>query len=509
MVVQPREAFKSAGAESPFIYLNRCVGDCTVTGSSTNDARTQQSSIPGSGTFVLHELTNFMGSTGSNGNCYGGSHNAMACTDDGPCTGDTCNTAAGTCIANSQVACTADDECNGFCDTADALWAGIVQCMTEVYSPYSVTVTDSLPAQTYTEAIVAGLPDELGQAGNVLGIAPIASDCSAVNDAMSFTFGNNHAGAGPARALDICWTVSQETAHVFGLDHEYQFVSAFPINGNSACMDPMTYRTDCGGEKFFRNADAMCGEYQTRDCRCHGTQNSHQKLLGVFGAGQSLIAPPEVTIVGTPQPRQGSPWSVAATAGSQRGVLTVQLWLNNYPWATLPGAMFGASGQVDPGNYPLVAPSNVPPGTIDVMVKAFDDLGIEGDSSVVTVQNGPPCTTADVCAVGQNCNDGRCEWPTPVGQLGDSCPYPQYCTSGVCSPGKKPYCTDSCVIGESWAGCPSGYECTQISGSNGYCSPASGGCCSAGDARGAMWMHAGLAALVVGFVTRRRRRARA
>ncbi|HTR55402.1 MAG TPA: MYXO-CTERM sorting domain-containing protein [Kofleriaceae bacterium] len=508
VVVQPREAFSAMGT-TPNIYLNRCIGDCTVTGSSTNDARTQQSTIPGTGTFVLHELTNFMGSVGSNGNCYGGSHNAVPCTDDTPCTGDTCNVAAGTCTANPSVTCTADDECQGFCDTADATWAAVVQCMTEVYSPYAAVITDQLPSGvTYNETLVAGLPDELGQGSNVLGIAPIASDCSAVSDVISFTFANAHPGAGQTRALDICWTAAQETAHTFGLDHEYQFVYAFPINDNSACMDPMTYRTDCGGEKFFRNADALCGEYQTRDCRCHGTQNSHEKLLSALGSGQSLIPAPTVAIVGTPVPRLGAPWSVVAAAGSRRGVLDVELWLNNYPWTSAPGAIFGSDGQVDPGSYPLVAPANVPPGTIDVVVKAYDDLGVEGDSTMITLQNGPPCTDTSLCLLGQNCTDGRCEWPTPVGQIGDACPYPQYCESGVCSPGKNPYCTDSCLVGKP-QGCPSGYQCTQISGSSGYCSPASGGCCSAAGASDRVWLHAGLAALVVGLVTRRRRRARA
>ena len=47
----------------------------------------------------------------------------------------------------------------------------------------------------------------------------------------------------------------------------------------------MTYRVDCGGEKFFRDRDAQCGEDAVRDCTCKGTQNSHAKLLTKFGPG--------------------------------------------------------------------------------------------------------------------------------------------------------------------------------------------------------------------------------
>ena len=84
---------------------------------------------------------------------------------------------------------------------------------------------------------------------------------------------------------NICWTAAQETAHALGLDHEYVF-----SDGTSACNDPMTYRMDCGGQKFFRNKAAQCGEVGVRTCRCGGSQNSHVKIRGVFGDGTSLIA---------------------------------------------------------------------------------------------------------------------------------------------------------------------------------------------------------------------------
>jgi MYXO-CTERM domain-containing protein len=508
MVEQPPSAFTGNPAvESPYIYLNRCVGGCVVTGGQGNDARQQHTSIPPAGTYTISEFTNYGGVTGANGNCVGGSKDTTACTMDAQCQGDTCNAAAGTCNGNASVNCTTDAQCNGVCETADGDWAAVVQCMQEVYSPFAVTVTDTLPqGADYTEAIIGGIPQELDQAKDVLGIAPFASDCSAQNNVISFTFANQHPGTLATRALGVCWTAAQETAHAFGLDHEFQFVSAYPTNGNSACMDPMTYRVDCGGEKFFRNADAMCGEQTTRTCRCGGTQNSHAKLLTVFGAGQSIVPAPEVAITATPTTRLGEAWPVFAQAGSKRGVLTVELWLNGYPWASMPGGVFGVAGQVDPSNYTLTAPANVPDGIIDVVVKAYDDLGVEGDSAPVTVVKGAPCTSATTCLTGQKCSNGRCAWDPPVGQIGDSCPYPQYCVSGVCSPTTDPFCTENCTVGMAKA-CPSGYSCEQISGTHGFCNPSSdSGCCSTGGAGRAPWKHVVLAALVLAAATRRRQR---
>ena len=511
MVVQPREAFTGVPAsESPFIYINRCTGNCTITGGSTNDARMQQSSIPPAGTYTLSEFANYNGAVGANGNCVGGSKDTMPCTTDPQCQGDTCNTAAGTCNGNAGVACAMDAACNGVCETADVDWAEVVQCMKEVYSPYAVTVTDTVPpaGTSYTEAVIAGNPQELAEAGDVLGIAPFASDCSAQNNVISFTFANHHAGTGITRAQEICWTAAQETAHAFGLDHEFQFVSAYPTNSNSACMDPMTYRTDCGGEKFFRNADAMCGEFSARSCRCGGTQNSHAKLLSVFGDGMSIVPPPDVSIITMPNPRQGASWPVFVQAGSKRGVDHVELWLNGYPWGTVAGGVFGTTGQVDPSNYTLSAPAGVPDGTIDVMAKAYDDLGIEGDSQTVTVEKGPPCTSAGTCLTGQKCDSGRCFWDAPTGELGDTCPYPQSCKSGYCSPTQDPICSQTCQVGASRA-CPSGYDCVQLSGNNGFCYPSSGGgCCSAGGDPGTWWHHVALAGAVLAIASRRRGRKR-
>jgi hypothetical protein len=271
----------------------------------------------------------------------------------------------------------------------------------------------------------------------------------------------------------------------------------------------MTYRTDCGGEKFFRNMPASCGENTVRECRCGGTQNSHLKILNVFGPGTSIVPPPTAAVA---TPADGATVSsgfvVHATAGSKRGVARVELWLNGYKWAEAPGASFGQIGQLDPSNYTLNVPSDVPDGVIDIEVKAFDDLGAEGDSQVVTVTKGQPCADASACAAGQKCDAGKCYWDPASGQLGDACEYPQFCESGICQgTADQLICTQTCIVSSSGS-CPEGYDCVQTSGTDGICFPPAegGGCCSVGGG-GALGLQCGLACLVLGFVLRRRRAA--
>lgn len=432
---------------SPYLYLNRCTGGCTVHGSSTNDASSHRSSIPpAGGTFQISEFANDAGETGS----------------------------------------AADDE-----------WGAVVQCMKEVYSPYGITVTDIVPANvSYTEAVVAGQPGEIGRPVDNLGVAPIAANCEAEDNVMSFSFANHHGGSGETRIYDICWTAAQESAHAFGLDHEYVFT-----DGSSTCRDPMTYRDDCGGEKFFRNFRAQCGEYATRACRCGGTQNSHAAILKVFGPATPITMAPHVSINGL-VPGQQATGAVHATAGAQRGIAKVELFLNGSRWAVVGGAPFTTTGQPD-ADYALTIPEAVPNSILDVMVRATDDLGISTDSDVISITRVAPCTDASGCLPDQSCTDGKCAYPAPVGELGAACPYSQYCQSWECvdtDVGKR--CVEDCEVDEP-SSCPASFTCQDIGGGKGLCVEVSAGCCSVGG--GAPLTSAGLTMLVMVWLRRRRR----
>ncbi len=437
---------------SPTIYLERCRGGCLIHRGAANDARTNTSTIPNQDSTV-GEFANSTGQIGS---------------------------------------------------AADAEWGQVVQCMKEVYSPYNVTITDVKPSAgaSYHEALIAGLPTDIGQTSDILGLAPLAGDCSAIDNVISFTFANRHPPA--ARVYNICWTAAQESAHAFGLDHEYEFVA-----GNvSACSDPMTYRTDCGGEKFFRNAAAICGETATRPCKCGPTQNSHGKLLSVFGPQTPITGPPTVVLT---SPVSGGTFgrSVIVQAGSKRGVAHVDLLFNGYKWALAPGAAFTADGQPDPFDYTIPVPAALPDGVIDIEAIAYDDLDASAETPVVTLTKGAPCASAATCAEGQKCEAGKCFWDPPTGELGDSCTYPQFCQSGICTGTKdQQICTQNCIPGVA-DGCPAGLSCVRSSATDGVCFFSTGGGCCSVDRGGQGWfVHGGIAAILLGYLRRRRRRRR-
>jgi hypothetical protein len=375
--------------------------------------------------------------------------------------------------------------------------------MKEVYSPYNVMVTDQRPTGglSFTMGIVAGLPSEVGYPSSIGGLGPPGAICNPASNVISMSFANLFGGSGMARVYELCGVAAQETAHAFGLDHEYSYT-----DGTSACRSPMSYRGDCGGEKFFRGEPAMCGEYTNRPCRCGGLQNSHLRLLAVFGPGTPITAPPHVELV---TPMDGAQVTngavVTATAGAQRGIDKIELWLNNHKWAETSGAAFGTDGQPDPSSYVVTFPQNVPDGVIDVMLKAYDDIAIETDSTTVTVTKGAPCTTAATCLKGQKCDAGKCYWDAATGQLGDACSYNEFCVSGICQgTSDTQICTQSCVINSADA-CPMGYDCIATSETEGICftSGGGGGCCGA--TPGPTWPR-GLLAITVGILLLRRRR---
>jgi hypothetical protein len=459
-VPTPQEAFVTVphAAASQVLYLNRCTGGCTVNGGGLNDARSNTSTIPNPGTYTIAE---FAGNGGTTGN------------------------------------------------QADADWATVLACVKEVYSPFDIQVTDVRPTAglSYHMAIVGGTSASinLGNA-SILGIAP--SSCTPQDNVISFSFANAHPGTTVSRLLDICATVAQESAHSYGLpNHSWEFTS-----GRSACNDAMTYRTDCGGQKFFRNEQATCGDFVENDppCQCGSTQNSHLKLQSVFGAGTSTVPPPTATVT-LPLPNTGLGAVAGVQAGSKRGVAKVELLINGYKWAEVPGVEFGVNGQPNPAPYTLTVPPAVPSSKLRVVARAYDDLGTYSDSAPVEAYKGAPggCVDASTCAAGQRCDAGYCLWDPPAGAIGDDCTYDQFCVSGMCrGTADQQICTQSCIPGTSDS-CPQDLTCIASGPGSGVCFfPADdGGCCSVGDDRSALFQ-AGLGLGLLGLILVRPRRRR-
>jgi hypothetical protein len=381
---------------------------------------------------------------------------------------------------------------------SEQVWQDTLECIRDVYSPYGVTVTDVDPSPaSHHEAVLAGRGSELPIAG-ALGVAPLGGgQCSPANNVISFSFANAHtARPDLTLAQAMCWTVAQESAHSYGLDHEFD------------CSDPLTYLEGCG-PKFFRNKTILCGTFAPEECVCGGTaQNSHVRLTAILGVG-TLPPPPDVAIS---MPTEGATvqagFSVFATAIDRRGVSRVELWINGFKWTEVEGVF----GKTSP--YVLDVPASVPEGVMDLDVKAFNDLEVVGTARV-TVTRGTPCAGAEACAVGQKCDMGRCYWDPPTGEIGDACTYPQACLSNTCADvgGGSMACTTSCYGGPNDL-CPAPFVCTAASGQQGLCGlpPDEGGCCSVGgqgQSRTALLVNLVLGALVGLVVIGRRRRRRA
>jgi hypothetical protein len=457
-VETPVEAFSTPTphAISQTLYLERCKGGCTINKGTSNDARTNTSTIPTQpGAHSVTEYQNAAGQTGT---------------------------------------------------AADTEWNAVVTCMKEVYSPYNVTVTDVKPTTgvSYHLALIAGNPGDIGLGNDILGIAPLAGDCSPQDNVISFSFANHHSAQDPQRVFNLCWTAAQESAHAFGLDHEFAFQ-----DGSSSCRDPMTYRSDCGGQRFYRNEVATCGEFEARPCKCGGTQNSHLKIQAVFGPGMAITGNPTSNVT-LPLPNTTLGAVVAAQAGSKRGIARVELFLNGFKWAEGKGAAFGANGQANPSTYTITVPNNVPNSIIDVQVRAFDDLGAFTDSAKVTVTKGAACTSADACAKGQKCEGGRGFWDQPAGEIGDACTYGQFCKSLLCDGTvEEQICTKECIPGVTDS-CPENLECVMRSPGKGVCffGADDSGCCSVNHESNG-WMPGAFGALLFGVfvVLRPRRRA--
>ena len=428
---------------APILYFNRCRGGCTVTKAGTNDVRSRTSTIP----------------EGNNGQQF-----------------------------------TLSEWRHG-----DAVWNELMQCLREVYSPYAVQITDQQPppGAAYNENIVAGYDQEIGRSAG--GIAPVAPDCSPYSYAISYTFAND---VGP-NVYYLCYVAAQETGHAYGMaDHAWAFLS----DNRSACSDPMSYRQDClsNGQRFFRNEAASCGDFTMEPCNCAG-MNSHLKLLGALGPGQSIVPAPTLRI---DQPTAGATIQngamVVSTASSKRGVAKVELWLNGYKWGEKKGVAFGQTNQPESA-YAIPIPAEVPNSVLDIEVIAKDDVGTS-TTQKVTVTKGAACQSADTCLAGQKCEAGKCFWAPATGELGDACTYPQFCTTGLCvgEQGGEQLCSKTCVpgVGDS---CPMDFECLQTGPGQGACWPKEDdtGCCSTNREAAAQ---SALLAFALALILRRRRR---
>ena len=155
----------------------------------------------------------------------------------------------------------------------DAKWKSIVSCVSKMFAPFDVAVTDQRPTHDkFMMVVVGGKPADIGvtDGHHVSGLAPFNGNV--IPRAVVFGFASTVENDPRA----VCETIAMEVAHAYGLDHEY------------LCKDVMTYLRGCGA-KTFVNADAPCGESKKRNCEGGApTQNSFKRLTDVLGANSRL-----------------------------------------------------------------------------------------------------------------------------------------------------------------------------------------------------------------------------
>lgn len=366
------------------------------------------------------------------------------------------------------------------------VWDQVVQCVKEVYAPYDVEVTDIDPGDTepHHEAIVAGQASEIGAGDGVGGLG--LGGCNLVDNAISFTF--DVWGPNP---LTICAVIAQESAHTYGLDHEMD------------CSDPLTYLPACG-RQFFRDKNVVCGEFEERNCSCGATvQNSHKWLLSQLGPNSAPVPGPATVLNSPADGAQVQAGFVASVEASHmRGIGRVEFWVNG----TMMHMVAGSTNQT---TYSWLTPSpttELADGIIDLEIKSYNDIGSE-TVNAVTVTKGDPCQVDTDCNDGQFCEDGRCKFPIPTGELGDECTAAADCISNLCPlEGDSGFCSQDCNPTSALMECPQGLFCRAV-GASGVCWPEDGGGCGCSSSDGKGGLGTLLLALgVVVIIGRRRRR---
>lgn len=260
----------------------------------------------------------------------------------------------------SSVVCGGDGGDIGGFSGSESQWSFVRDCVSDMFAPFNVYVTDIEPTGVdYVEAVVGGVPQDAGMPNGVGGVAPFT--CGLIPNGIVYAFsdvyGNDMQG--------VCETVAQEVAHAFGLDHQF------------LCEDPMTYLGGCG-DKSFQDVYAQCGEFEPRECQCTGTdgdsstQNSVQEMLQILGASDGSEPPPPPVDTELPVVSLGAPAADAVLPANSTINVTInasddtQLTLVELEWDFTGETFFCPATVNQTGNYECFKEGNTYTWSIQV-----------------------------------------------------------------------------------------------------------------------------------------------
>ena len=293
----------------------------------------------------------------------------------------------------------------------------------------------------------------------------------AQDNVISFSFANHH-GADRRASTTSAGPPRRRPRTRYGLDHEYEFT-----DGTSACNDPMTYRADCGGQKFFRNQPREVRRVRgahvpvRRDAELapearRRVRRRHADHAAADRVDHRAARPARRSRRRLRSSRVGGLASAASRRSSSGSTAT--------SGRSADGAAFGANGPAESVDVHVPLPAERArrhhrhrrqgvrrPRHRDELADGHRDQGRAVHERRST------------CATGQTCDAGHCLWDRAGRRARRRVHLPAVlqelaCASGT---GDSELCTQDCIADEPTS-CPTGFDCLPIdSGAAGLCWP--------------------------------------
>jgi MYXO-CTERM domain-containing protein len=247
----------------------------------------------------------------------------------------------------------------------------VMQAVRENWAEYNFIVTETRPASGDYTMNMTGPTNPFG--GGVLGVAPLDCEDAQTHNNITFAF---HSINDQHTAAVTATTVSQEVAHSYGLEHVDEpgdIMNPYNAGGNASFIDNCIQIVPAPG------AGVQCQAQHAAECGTGYAQNAHRELLTLFGPSTPDTQPPTVQIVSPDDGdffEEGASFQIQVVATDDNAVDYVELFND--------GVSMGTDAQ-EPYGWSV---SDIPMGTYELHVLAYDLAGNVGMSDSVTIWVG-------------------------------------------------------------------------------------------------------------------------